>query len=157
MVIEVQDVNDNPPVFEETVYTGFVLENADVGYIVHTVTAHDKDVNENGNVKYSFENKTNLFSIDENLGMIKVNSSLEGQAGIYVLGLVAEDHGDPKQEGKAVINITVQDVNLNQPVITDIPANNTVKVYEVCNFVRTSRILYMIRNYDHIYKRKCIL
>lgn len=41
--IHVQDVNDNAPYFNRTVYRGEVRENAQIGQNVMTVKAHDND------------------------------------------------------------------------------------------------------------------
>ena len=43
VLITVKDVNDNPPAFLDTPYTGAVLENASLGMTVMRVTAVDKD------------------------------------------------------------------------------------------------------------------
>ncbi|NWU07552.1 PCDGH protein, partial [Cephalopterus ornatus] len=56
LVLEVSDVNDNAPVFEEAAqaeYTVRVPEDVPVGSILVTVTATDADEGLNGNVKYS--------------------------------------------------------------------------------------------------------
>jgi len=41
--IRVTDMNDNAPFFSERVYTARVPENTDIGTIVMTVTANDRD------------------------------------------------------------------------------------------------------------------
>ncbi|NWU20217.1 PCDGH protein, partial [Dyaphorophyia castanea] len=56
LVLEVSDVNDNAPVFEEAAqaeYTVRVPENVPVGSVLVTVTATDADEGQNGHVKYS--------------------------------------------------------------------------------------------------------
>lgn len=134
VVIIVEDVNDNNPMFTKESYEGAVLENALPGQSVLTVTAIDKDAGNNSVVKYYFINDTQpagLFEIDSVLGIIKVNMTLVGHAGQYMLAVIAEDQGEPKLNGTSMVNITVHDVNLNPPVITNIPDNNIIKVYEV--------------------------
>ena len=42
--IHVEDVNDNPPVFDHSVYTANVTENGDIGELVTQIHATDKDI-----------------------------------------------------------------------------------------------------------------
>ena len=51
--LSVADVNDNPPVFEEQVYSAHVKENNRPGSSVCTVAATDPDWRQNGTVVYS--------------------------------------------------------------------------------------------------------
>lgn len=134
VTIIVEDINDNPPVFRKAEYNESVLENAGVGSSVGQVEAFDKDFGDNAMIKYYLANNTipqGLFRMDEDDGEIWINSSLVNHQGLHVLLLMAEDQGDPKLNGTAVINITILDVNMNSPVITNIPNDNTIKVYEV--------------------------
>ena len=135
-VIFIQDVNDNHPTFNAP-YEATVVETKGVDDLVLTVLADDADDGVNGEVRYYFLNGTNppgLFSIEEHSGDIRVNKSLIGKVGHHILAVIAEDQGDPKLTGNTTINITVNDVNLNNPVIGHIPENNTIKVYEVRTF-----------------------
>ena len=43
MNILVQDINDNAPYFNESLYIGVVRENAEIGQNVLPVKAHDDD------------------------------------------------------------------------------------------------------------------
>ncbi|CAB1337127.1 unnamed protein product [Coregonus sp. 'balchen'] len=54
ITVHVSDVNDNAPRFSEPVMNVYVKENSPVGEIIKTVSAFDADVNENGQVTYSF-------------------------------------------------------------------------------------------------------
>ncbi|NXT95906.1 FAT2 protein, partial [Anhinga rufa] len=53
--IQVQDVNDNRPVFEADPYKAFVMENMPSGTTVIQVTANDQDTGSDGQVTYSLE------------------------------------------------------------------------------------------------------
>ena len=45
MTVEVEDVNDNPPAFHSSLYTGFAREDAAIGTsIIATVAAFDNDL-----------------------------------------------------------------------------------------------------------------
>ena len=45
VTVEVEDVNDNPPTFHASLYTGFAREDAAIGTnIITTVAAFDNDL-----------------------------------------------------------------------------------------------------------------
>ncbi|XP_018422228.1 PREDICTED: protocadherin alpha-C2-like isoform X7 [Nanorana parkeri] len=52
LYVEISDVNDNPPVFEESSYSMYVLENNAPGVSLFSVKAMDPDSNENAFVSY---------------------------------------------------------------------------------------------------------
>ncbi|NXL54974.1 PCDGH protein, partial [Podilymbus podiceps] len=52
LVLEVSDVNDNAPVFEEAAYSAYVAENNAAGAAVVRVRARDADAGANGRVSY---------------------------------------------------------------------------------------------------------
>ncbi|XP_009893439.1 PREDICTED: protocadherin gamma-A7-like, partial [Charadrius vociferus] len=52
LVLEVSDVNDNAPVFEEAAYSAYVAENNAAGAEVVRVRARDADAGANGRVSY---------------------------------------------------------------------------------------------------------
>ncbi|NXW26154.1 PCDG2 protein, partial [Circaetus pectoralis] len=52
LVLEVSDVNDNAPVFEEAAYSAYVAENNAAGAPVLRVRARDADAGANGRVSY---------------------------------------------------------------------------------------------------------
>lgn len=52
LTVEVQDVNDQPPVFQQHVYNSTVMENRERGEVVVTVTAVDMDSGTTSNSHY---------------------------------------------------------------------------------------------------------
>ncbi|XP_053473128.1 cadherin-5 [Ictalurus furcatus] len=70
-IIKVDDINDNPPQFSDTI-PGSVIERANKGVVVLTVHATDKDDpnTANGIVTYSLLNGTDFFSINSENGKI---------------------------------------------------------------------------------------
>lgn len=120
--ITIQDVNDNPPVFNQSRYYAIVPENATVGTNVLQVIATDADAEENGHVEYSINrrqsDKENMFSIDSSSGVIFVNKPLDFETKeLHELVIVAKDHGLQPLETTAFVSIRVTDVNDNQPTI----------------------------------------
>ncbi|OWK49626.1 Protocadherin gamma-B1 [Lonchura striata] len=58
LVLEVSDVNDNAPVFEEAAYSAYVAENNAAGALVLRVQARDADAGANGRIDPFVENWT---------------------------------------------------------------------------------------------------
>jgi len=52
VVVYILDENDNAPIFNQSMYTFHVLENATKLHVVGSVTATDKDAELNGMVTY---------------------------------------------------------------------------------------------------------
>ncbi|XP_025023958.1 protocadherin Fat 2 [Python bivittatus] len=121
LVIVVLDVNDNPPVFNPSVYKVKLLENAAVGTLIIKVNATDLDDGMNKEIDYSFTNHVplnfqNIFSINSNTGEVIVEGRVDFEdLSIYDLQIVAEDKGYPPLSGHCQVIIEVVDVNDNAP------------------------------------------
>ena len=50
--LSLQDVNDNPPIFNQSTYTAVLVENTPAGTSVTTVRATDADIGTNAQVAY---------------------------------------------------------------------------------------------------------
>uniref|UniRef100_A0A8C1MB16 FAT atypical cadherin 2 n=1 Tax=Cyprinus carpio TaxID=7962 RepID=A0A8C1MB16_CYPCA len=123
--IEVQDVNDNQPVFETDPYEAFLAENLPPGTTVIQVTANDADTNINGEVSYTLEPDSDdigdMFAIDSQTGWIttlkKADSETKQHYRFYV---VATDHGDTvKLSSSVLVEVTITDENDNPPQFTE--------------------------------------
>ncbi|XP_025074144.1 protein dachsous-like, partial [Pogonomyrmex barbatus] len=121
--VTVQDVNDNPPVFNQTRYVASVPENATVGTPVLAVNATDADAGDNGRIEYSINRRQSdreeMFRIDSETGMVYVNKALDFESKErHELVIVARDCGAQPLEASAFLSVRVTDVNDNQPSIT---------------------------------------
>ncbi|XP_036146923.1 protein dachsous [Monomorium pharaonis] len=121
--VTVQDVNDNPPVFNQTRYVASVPENATVGTPVLAVNATDADAGDNGLVEFSINRRQSdreeMFRIDPETGMVYVNKALDFESREHhELVIVARDRGAQPLEASAFLSVSVTDVNDNQPTIT---------------------------------------
>ncbi|OWK59504.1 Protocadherin Fat 2 [Lonchura striata] len=122
--IQVQDVNDNRPVFEADPYRAFVMENMPSGTAVIQVTANDQDTGSAGQVTYSLEaesgNLRGLFTIDGESGWITTLKELDCEdQEIYRFYVVATDHGRKVQlSSQTLVEVTVSDENDNAPQFT---------------------------------------
>nr|XP_012147456.1 PREDICTED: protein dachsous isoform X1 [Megachile rotundata]XP_012147457.1 PREDICTED: protein dachsous isoform X2 [Megachile rotundata] len=121
--VTVQDVNDNPPIFNQTRYVASVPENATAGTPVLAVNATDSDAGDNGRIEYSINRRQSdreeMFRIDPETGMVYVNKALDFESKErHELVIVARDRGAQPLEASAFLSVRVTDVNDNQPAIT---------------------------------------
>ncbi len=71
VLVEVTDVNDNPPVFTKTTYEAFVLENATLNQELVRVRAVSKDAGVNAHIHYAIAGPDSafaIFDVDKNTG-----------------------------------------------------------------------------------------
>uniref|UniRef100_A0A8C7FPU8 Protocadherin-16 n=1 Tax=Oncorhynchus kisutch TaxID=8019 RepID=A0A8C7FPU8_ONCKI len=124
--IQVTDVNDNPPLFDQQQYIQVIPEVVFPGSFVLQVTARDKDQGPNGDITYSLlqdgkagqdENQAQWFTIDPVTGIITTLSQLdyESQPRPNVT-VVATDRGRPSLSSTALVHVVLQDINDNEPV-----------------------------------------
>ncbi|KPP77161.1 protocadherin-16-like [Scleropages formosus] len=119
--IQVTDINDNPPLFDQPVYTQAIPEVVFPGSFVLQVTARDKDQGPNGDVQYSilqgYGTHSDWFTIDSTTGIITTATQLDYETDPKPsLIVVARDAGRPPLSSTAVVNIKLQDINDNEPV-----------------------------------------
>lgn len=117
--INVQDTNDNDPIFEQSNMTIWVDENEPAGTTVTKVTARDRDSGENAYISYSIANLNDVpFDIDHFSGVIRTSKLIdyESMRREYVLGVRASDWGLPyRRQTEMQLIIKVRDVNDNRP------------------------------------------
>uniref|UniRef100_A0A8C3A627 FAT atypical cadherin 1a n=1 Tax=Cyclopterus lumpus TaxID=8103 RepID=A0A8C3A627_CYCLU len=130
VIVDVIDVNNNAPEFQQTSYKASVDENVPVGSSVATVTATDLDSGENGYVTYSITNMTpQPFVIDYFSGVISTLEVLnyELMPRIYNLKVRASDWGSPyRREVEASVTITLNNLNDNKPLFENVDCEVTV-------------------------------
>uniref|UniRef100_A0AAR2L2E2 FAT atypical cadherin 1a n=1 Tax=Pygocentrus nattereri TaxID=42514 RepID=A0AAR2L2E2_PYGNA len=129
--VKVTDANDNSPQFLQDSYSLEISENTAVGAEIIQVEAKDKDLGENGVIRYSILADTDQFAIDEETGVVTVKKPLdrEVQSG-FVLRIAARDQAtvEPQLVTTVSLKITLEDVNDNPPKF--IPPSYRVKVRE---------------------------
>ncbi len=114
VLIHVEDVNDNPPVFNRSRYTAEVVENSPNGTYVISVLALDSDAElPNKAINYSLDgNRSDEFQIDPKTGEIFVSGVVDWEEGATVsIQAIATDLGEPPMAGMAEIVINIMDVN----------------------------------------------
>uniref|UniRef100_A0A667YUJ3 Protocadherin-16 n=1 Tax=Myripristis murdjan TaxID=586833 RepID=A0A667YUJ3_9TELE len=130
--IQVTDVNDNPPLFDQQAYRQTIPEVVYPGSFVLQVTARDKDQGPNGDVRYSLLKDKNThsdwFSIDPVTGIITTATALDFESEpAPSVTVVATDSGHPPLSSTAKVDIVLQDVNDNTPVFSSSFYNASIK------------------------------
>ncbi|KAM6985192.1 protocadherin-16 [Aplochiton taeniatus] len=130
--IQVTDVNDNPPLFDQQGYRQTIPEVVHPGSFVLQVTARDKDQGPNGDVRYSLLQDKNThshwFSIDPVTGIITTATALDFESEpAPSVTVVATDNGRPPLSSTATVEVVLQDVNDNAPVFSSGSYNVSIK------------------------------
>ncbi|XP_056373112.1 protocadherin gamma-B4-like isoform X47 [Hyla sarda] len=120
IIIEVQDVNDNFPIFSQDTYRINLIENSPIGSLVLQLNATDKDEGSNAEITYSFshisEKAHDVFTLDVQSGIIRTKGELDYElTKIYQMTVKANDGGGLL--AKCTIIIQIMDVNDNAPEI----------------------------------------
>ncbi|NXG06704.1 PCDGH protein, partial [Sakesphorus luctuosus] len=132
LVLEVSDVNDNAPVFEEAEYSAYVSENNAVGALVLRVSARDLDAGANGRVSYwlaggsaGAAGAAPLVSVEARSGAVYAQRSLDyEQCREFSVAVRAQDGGTPARSSTATVRVFVLDQNDNAPrVLWPAPAS----------------------------------
>ncbi|XP_063304003.1 protocadherin gamma-C5-like isoform X7 [Pelobates fuscus] len=125
VVLNVSDINDNPPVFSQSMYNIFVKENNDPGTFLATVPAYDLDEGINAELIYSImESQIGGSSLSSFVYINPSNGNIHAQRSfdyedIHVLQFTVrvEDSGSPMLYSNATIFIFILDANDNYPDI----------------------------------------
>ncbi|KAK2918784.1 protocadherin Fat 1a isoform X2 [Channa argus] len=130
VIIDVIDVNNNAPEFQQTSYKASVDENVAIGTSVVGLKATDLDKGENGYVTYSITNQSpQPFVIDYFSGVISTSEDLDYELmpRIYNLKVRASDWGSPfRREVEASVTITLNNLNDNKPLFENVDCEVTV-------------------------------
>uniref|UniRef100_A0A8C2CZ24 FAT atypical cadherin 1a n=1 Tax=Cyprinus carpio TaxID=7962 RepID=A0A8C2CZ24_CYPCA len=129
--VKILDANDNSPQFLQDTYSVEISEGTAVGTEIIQVEAKDKDLGDNGVVRYSILADTDQFSIDTETGIVTVKKPLDHEVQpSFVLKIAARDQAaaEPQLVSTVLLKITLEDVNDNPPKF--VPPNYQVRVRE---------------------------
>ncbi|RMC15145.1 hypothetical protein DUI87_07327 [Hirundo rustica rustica] len=122
VIVGVNDVNNNKPVFRECAYysdSTWVLENQPPGTHVLQVEAYDADLGINGEVKYGLMHRDGAslgFSIDPDTGVITTTQSFDREKQReYTLSVTATDQAQEPLIGVCQVTVLIADLNDNDP------------------------------------------
>ncbi|XP_025754783.1 protocadherin gamma-A11-like [Oreochromis niloticus] len=155
--VEVQDVNDNRPLFTESPYTFYVPENNKAGMSIFSVSATDADGGENAAVTYSLVRMspgltiTTFLNINEANGTISALKSFDFETlKTFQFQVVASDSGTPSLSNNVTVNVFILDQNDNAPVILyPLSSNGSAQgVEEIPRNVNAGHLVTKVRAYD---------
>ncbi|XP_015453698.1 protocadherin gamma-A2 [Pteropus alecto] len=125
VLLQVADINDNPPMFPHTSYSAYIPENNPRGASIISVTAHDPDSDDNAHVTYSLTEYTlqgtplsSYISINSDTGVLYALSSFDYERFRDLqLWVTARDSGTPQLSSNVSLRLFVLDQNDNIPEI----------------------------------------
>nr|ABV59318.1 protocadherin delta1 [Callorhinchus milii] len=119
----VTNANDNTPVFDQTVYSVRLVENAPKGTLVLKLEATDLDQGTNGEIVYAFSNHAHqrvreLFSVNPRTGEIRVRGLVDyEEAALYEIFVQAKDKGQNAVAAHCNVMVEIIDLNDNPPEV----------------------------------------
>ncbi|XP_035505061.2 protocadherin beta-16-like [Scophthalmus maximus] len=123
--LKVSDVNDNAPVFSQSVYSAFIVENNSPGVSLLTVKAIDPDENQNARISYILEDNdaggspiSEYVSVSSESGVIHAVRSFDYEQIKQLVFIVkAQDGGSPPLSSNVTVKVLIQDQNDNPPQV----------------------------------------
>ena len=119
VVITLNDVNDNAPMFKHDIYETNVSELIEIGASVIQVTAIDRDVGDNARITYDITsgNEQEVFALDSETGIISLRESLDFDTvdGYRFIVRATDSNRQNPLSALTVVHIIVEDENDNAP------------------------------------------
>ncbi|XP_074840113.1 protocadherin Fat 3 isoform X2 [Carettochelys insculpta] len=114
--VNIEDINDNAPVFIGLPYYAAVQVDAEPGALIYRVTAIDKDKGANGEVSYLLKEDYGHFEIDRQTGSVTLREAFNSDLSNieYLVIILAKDGGNPSLSASVELPITI--VNKAMPV-----------------------------------------
>ncbi|XP_063532868.1 cadherin-related tumor suppressor [Cydia strobilella] len=124
--VTILDVNDNPPIFDQSDFSVSLNESVPPGTTVLKVTATDSDLGDNCKITYEVTDTEKQFAVDPESGVITTAKKLNCPKYCSnmtcnmtcVLTIIARDHGVPRQDARTYVTVNLIDANDHDPVIT---------------------------------------
>ncbi|KAE9554056.1 hypothetical protein FO519_002752 [Halicephalobus sp. NKZ332] len=140
--IDLEDVNDSPPVFEKLLYSFEVMENLVVGSLIGQVKAMDS---EGSSITYSVaEGNKTVITVDSSSGMIHLNSELDREeTDFYEFTVIARDQD--RHASEAIVQLKVLDVNDFPPEFFN---KNPVKINLEIEELKLNQFIYQLSARD---------
>ncbi|XP_075131602.1 protocadherin alpha-4-like [Leptodactylus fuscus] len=133
ITILVQDANDNPPLFSDSIYRIAIPENFPVRTVLMTLNATDKDDGRNSHIEYSFSSIVSakvrqMFEIDRESGELSLQGNIDyEERTFYEMQVQAKDHGQLPLIGHCKVIVEITDVNDNSPEIKVTSLSSIIK------------------------------
>ncbi|XP_038848500.1 protocadherin alpha-13-like [Salvelinus namaycush] len=156
--VQISDVNDNSPEFSQNPLQLYLVENNAPGASIFSVSACDKDLNENAAISYHIvrgegtqNDMASFLNINSDNGHISVLKSFDFEIlKTFQFQVVATDSGTPSLSSNVTVNVFILDQNDNAPVILyPVSANGSAEgVEEIPRNVNAGHLVTKVRAYD---------
>ncbi|XP_069388124.1 protocadherin alpha-3-like isoform X29 [Paralichthys olivaceus] len=156
--IQISDVNDNSPNFNQSPLQFYLSENNVAGTPVFSVSATDSDMNENAAVSYHIARggsgtdvTSSFLNINSENGHISALKSFDFETvKTFQFQVVASDSGTPSLSSNVTVNVFILDQNDNAPVILyPVSSNGSAEgVEEIPRNVNAGHLVTKVRAYD---------
>uniref|UniRef100_A0A8C0JCC2 Cadherin domain-containing protein n=1 Tax=Chelonoidis abingdonii TaxID=106734 RepID=A0A8C0JCC2_CHEAB len=125
ILVQLSDINDNAPVFNQTSYTLYITENNPRGASLYSLKANDPDWKENARVTYSITEEdrsevplSSSISINSETGVVYALCSFDYEQFREIRFQVqAQDGGSPPLSSNVSVTLFILDQNDNSPHI----------------------------------------
>ena len=121
LVVNVQDINDSPPVFTLNHYAAKISESETIGTSIIKLLATSNDIGVNAEISYAIigGNDHKKFTIDKETGVVSLADVVDYERSKdYFLTVQGTDGGQPPLSSLATLNISITDFNDNPPSFT---------------------------------------
>ncbi|XP_051275378.1 protocadherin alpha-8-like [Dicentrarchus labrax] len=152
--IQIADVNDNSPHFEQNPLQFYLVENNVAGASIFSVSAKDNDVNDNAAISYHIargNDVTSFLNVNSDNGQISALKSFDFETlKTFQFQVVATDSGTPSLSSNVTVNVFILDQNDNAPVILyPVSSNGSAEgVEEIPRNVNAGHLVTKVRAYD---------
>ncbi|XP_028445750.1 protocadherin alpha-3-like [Perca flavescens] len=155
--IQISDVNDNSPHFDQNPLQFYLVENNVAGGSIFSVSATDNDLNDNAAISYhivrggSQNDIMSFLNIHSDNGHISALKSFDFETlKTFQFQVVATDSGTPSLSSNVTVNVFILDQNDNAPVILyPVSSNGSAEgVEEIPRNVNAGHLVTKVRAYD---------
>ncbi|NXH88332.1 FAT4 protein, partial [Edolisoma coerulescens] len=121
LTVVVDDVNDNSPVFSSSRYEVKVPEDQELGSVLLTLSATDRDAGANALVTYQIvdqrpQTSSPVFLVNSSTGQLSLSQQLDYETiNEFEVRVEASDGGQPSLSNETLVVVRVEDVNDNPP------------------------------------------
>ncbi|XP_029571673.1 protocadherin alpha-13-like [Salmo trutta] len=156
--VQISDVNDNSPEFSQNPFELYLVENNAPGASIFSVSATDKDLNENAAISYHIvrgegtqSDMASFLNLNSDNGHISALKSFDFEIlKTFQFQVVATDSGTPSLSTNVTVNVFILDQNDNAPVILyPVSTNGSAEgVEEIPRNVNAGHLVTKVRAYD---------
>lgn len=119
-LVQIEDENDNTPMFRQQRYFVNMDENNDVGDRITTVSAFDLDAGNNKALIYFIDQRSSAYAfVNPDNGDVMANKVFDKESpdgNGFSLTVYARDKGNPSLTGTTTVIVNINDLNDNRPI-----------------------------------------